>query len=503
MARIDLFNQATLKVGADGVGSLTRTIDPNGNIAIRDADQLGEVRAIELRTDQSDVVVREKEVLPASLGFDAKMAHYAANRGKVTIDEDVLSFQVDTDSLTVDSYDGRILKMVTDDGSHVRVDLNAPENRGIAVKFGRCRPAFVERKTSEVSFKLGNTDGVDALHLEATIPANGMVSYLVRLIDGEDQHHMRAELAPKLEVQNGAARPLKDVAVELKLNEVQAPMRQANRRSLAGGIASLESAPADMVAAASEGATGVKTLPVASRISIAANSKKEFLFAGPLNGTPNAEMDFIPVHIDQMLKLGITAMAGQKDGPGPEQKGTPRAVYKMEGTAEAQPAGTYELYDGADRAAVLETTAYTEKGKELEINARYAAIESKAVVSTVSRREGEPREMPAPRGTDTAPTAAPRAKRMQRDDRYQMGGSVSLSSKTQFAKDLDIEIAVGSFNQGIEDDFKAKLNGEPIQAEYQKGKNLLVIKGAKVPANGEALVEFSFTGKNRIEFNAE
>lgn len=474
---VSLFSNATLTVGRTGDARVERTVDPSkSELLISNADQFGSVEAIPLRTGSSDVVVREQSIRGAESGMQAKLAHYAKHSGTV---------QIDGKNAKVIGYESGIIT-VSSGGAERMINLFQSEK---AIKFGAVSKPFVERKSPTMAFRLGNVEGKDALHLVGSISATADVSYRLTIANAADQDKIQAELQPRVAISNHTGADFSKMSLALKLNEPQQSFggpRMAKARSFA-----LESVASD-VAEISEGeASGVLTMPIRSKsVDIAAGETKLLNFAAAVNGTPNAQMDFVPVTLSQKLSVDFDMSPG-KIGKTQKSKQSPRSSFEMQGVKGLQPAGSYEIYDGKDRAGSTTTSRYTEKEAKLEIpGVTLQSIEVESKVTTLSASHGE---WTAIDGGPALPRVRQPETQYERVTTEQMQQELELSSKSKHARKIDVSVSVGSFDRGVSG-IEVKAGGQALPFEYDAEQGLISFR-APVPANGKSQVVVKLSGE--------
>jgi hypothetical protein len=476
---ISLFKSATLTVGRSGEARVERTVDPKKpELNISDADQFLSVDAYPLRSGSSDVVVKEQSTKSAQSGMAAKLAHYAKHGGSV---------EIEGKSAKVTGYENGVLT-VSSGGAERMINLYQTEK---AIKFGSVKPAFVERASPTVSFQLGNVDGKDALHLVGRVSASADVSYRVTIADASDQNAIKAELQPRVALNNSTSVDFEGMSVALKLNEPeQSPFFAKRSRGPA-----LEYAPSADVASLSEGGvSGVITMPIRSKsLNLSAGETKLINFAGAVNGTPNADMDFVAVTLKQKLSAYLDA-SPDKVGKTQKAKTSPESSFSMSGTKGPQPAGSYELYEGKDRAGEMSTGSYTEKNKNKELTIPGVTMKSIEIDSKVTTLSAEHSEWEAaPSDGPMLPRVRQPAGESQRTTTEQMKQELSLCSKSKYARTVDMTIGVGAFDQGVTN-LSVKVGGQSVEAKYDADQGTISF-AAPVKANGDVKAEITFTGK--------
>lgn len=478
---VSLFMGADLIIGRTGRATVTKTIDPEDSFDILHADAFSDLRVIPGRDGASDVTVRGMEEMAQREGLAARLAHHARHGGTI---------KIRGRNYTLTEVSGDTLTVVTRDGTFRRFDLDK-----ISLQFGAVEPPYVANPTPSIRVMVGNTGGADELHLRAELDAaGGDVLHQIIITDAAEQKNIEAELATFLAVSNDTGVELSDMSLSLRLNE-PAPSRSPKRRgavpwSADGAAYALESVEEEIIEPIREtAAAGVLTMPVAVNVTIRPGETRTLNIAAAIAGEPNEDIERVPVTLRQDLTLGFLVLPG-KPGSEVTAKDSPRASYTMSGTPAPQPAGTYEIYEGGDLAGSRFKFEYTEEETEVTIQgSTMRSIEAKWTVRTVAIEEGKwaravAVDMPVPRGTE----------HQERVNTFSMAGSIELSSKSEHAREVDVEMGVGSFDQG-NSGIRASVNGAPVEARYDKEEDKLVIPGVVLPAGGAATVAFSFDGK--------
>ena len=483
ISHFDLFTNpgSTLTVGRGGNARLAATVNPmTREIRIARADQLDALEAIPLRTGSSDVIVREQTMMAAQYGMEARLAHYARNGGEIDIDGK---------KVKVTGYENGMLSYEAG-GADALLQVIGSEK---GIKFGKVDPPFAERKTPTASFTLDNVAGEDALHLTATVAASADVSYRITVVDGADQDAITAELQPRLALANHTNVDMKQMSVELKLNEPAPTFKSFSR------AAGLESAmSSDRIGDVSEGGvSGVLTMPVRSNsLDLASGETKVINFAGAVNDTPNSNMAIVKVKLKQTLSVAFDSSPGAV-GKSTKAKQNAQSSFEQSGTKGPQPAGEYKIYDGKDLAGQTQTGAYTPKGKKVTIPGVSSAVEAESKVTTLSSIATD--WAPAASEQPAMPRVRQPASMMERLVTEQMQQEIALSSTSAYARTLDVTLYAASFDKSMKD-LKVKVDGQEIDATYDKDQGTISFR-AKVPANGKAAVDVRYTGE-RMETRA-
>lgn len=469
---ISLFTGGNLSLGRAGRATVTRTIEPKGDINILHADAFSDLRVIPGRTGRSAVTLHGMEVRAQRKGLAAELMHYARHGGTV---------QIHGRNYVLTEVLGNWITVKSSDGTFRRFDVNR-----VPIKFIFSAPPYVANPTPSIKVLLGNAAGEGELYLRASLDAaSGEVLHQIVIADATDQKNIHAELMPLLSVVNRTNVKLTDMALSLRLNE-PVPVARSSRLE-AGPFDSAESRAPVHEAAAS----GVLTMPVADKITLQPGETKQINIATAVTGNLDPEADFVAVTLRQSLALGFSVAPGKVAGE-TSGKGNPSSNYVMSGTPAQQPAGTYEIYEGDTLAGSLFKADYTEKETEVRIpGSVMKAIEGKWTITTEAVQEGE--WAPAI-DTTGAPASSRRTEREERANIFSMFAAVDLSSKSSFDREVDLKIGVSSFDQGVAN-VSANANGEPLKSTYNQEEGMLTISDIPVPANGSTTVSITFNGK--------
>jgi len=444
----------------------------------------GKPMLIPKRAGGSDVQVKGMRALSAQNTFSAQMAHYANVGGFVEIRGKNELFPRE---YKVKEFDARANTIIATDfqsGTDRIIDL-----REVDFQFGLAHAKF-EARPQSLAVDLANVEGPDAMVIRGGVNVSTNVDYhgvLNPPAKGFDQHKIPVELTSYLTVKNHGEADFQNMELALNLND--SPRNQQFSKSAGFSNESMADPTTESAT------TGLIRMPVRNSFNLGRGSELTLNFSDAVIGKPGAGDLTAKMTADQVLKVQQFAPAAvEKKGETELSSRNPFSSFKLQGTGEHRPKGSYTIFDEGDVAASQSTYKYTPKGKEVTINAgAFGAIKAEAKDITMDFGIGAWVPAPNQKGYEQAVVS------------YKKRFDVKVESKSAHRRDVDFEINLGQFNQGIDKLFvnigedRWAITAAPKFFEYDADKQLIKVR-LPVPAmvdekQGGANISVTFEGK--------